>query len=223
VRGNRSNVYLLYPPEYYCEEYNEKAQGERGAPLENLDDHFTQTQGESPAPLEIPRVNVVHSEGERGALSGCTENTLRVNAVHLKSTNINNKENHSLKQKPKTGESDLFYKEIKENEISEIRKVFTNKGVQVSDKMIISLLKDHDPKAVKAAIKSTDFKAAINPLSVIKWMLNNDTYVMPIEIESTIPNHPEAIDPINPEDDEAIRSMIKEAKKGLLKKTVQSV
>ena len=88
--------------------------------------------------------------------------------------------------------------------------------------MIISLLKDNDPKAVKAAIKSTDFNAAINPLSVIKWMLANETYVMPIEPENTIPLYDEAAATPGPEEDVAIRSMIKEAKQGLLKKTVQS-
>jgi len=223
VRGNRSNVYLLYPPEYYCEESSENVQGERGAPLEESDDSFRQIQGESHAPLEKSRVNVVHPEGERSALSGCTENTLRVNSVHLKSTNINNKENHSLKTNPKKEESDLFFKEIKENEINDIKKVFTGKGVQVSDKMIVSLLKEYEPKAVKAAIKSTDFTAAINPLAVIKWMLANETYIMPLEPESTIPLYEEEAAPHGPEDEKAIRSMIKEAKKGLLKKTAQSI
>lgn len=227
MRGNRSNVYLLYPPEYYCEESSEIAQGECGAPLENNEANLSQIKGESHAPLEMPRVNVVHSEGEQDAPSGCTENTLRVNAVHLKSTTISNKENHSLKSNPKNEESDLFSKDtskkIKENEISDIRKVFTGKGVQVSDKMIVSLLKEFDPKAVKAAIKSTDFKAAINPLAVIKWMLANETYVMPIEPESTLPLREEEAVVNSPEDEESIRSMIKEAKNGLQKKTAQSV
>jgi len=63
---------------------------------------------------------------------------------------------------------------------------------------------------------------ASNPLAVIKWMLTNETYVMPIEPESTIPLREEEALINSPEDEESIRSMIKEAKKGLHKKTAQS-
>ncbi len=161
----------------------------------------------------------MHPEGERDAPSVCTQDTLRVNTMHPKSTNINNNENLTLKNNQENEEREIYKKEITEEELETIRMVFKTKRVKVTDKMIRDLLKNNDLDAVKAAIKSTDFSAARNPLAVIKWMLSTGTYVMPAE--ERIPVFTPETKAPGPGEEEAIKEMIKEAKEGLIKKTMQ--
>jgi len=206
VRGNRSNVYLVYPPEYFCEKDGEIIQGVEMIPQENC------------------RVSIEHPESIPEAPLGCRENTLRVSTGHPKSTNIINKENSTLtinnNNKNVIEEREIIKKEITEEDLEQVRKVFKVKGVKVTDKMIRDLLKSHDPEAVKAAIKCTDFNAARNPLAVIKWMLSTGTYVMAVDREIPVLNPESQV--LNPREEETVRKMIKEAREGLKKKTMQT-
>lgn len=204
VRGNRSNVYLVYPPEYFCEKDSENP------------------QGVEKTPREIGRVSVEHPESIPETPQGCPQDTLRVSTGHPKSTNISNKENSTLTiNNNDVEEREIFKKEIAEEDLEQIRKAFKVKGVKVTDKMIQDLLKSHDSDAVKAAIKCTDFNAARNPLAVIKWMLSTGTYVMPVDREIPVLS-PEA-PVLDPGEEETVRQMIKEAREGLKQKTMQTV
>lgn len=216
LRKNRSNLYLIYPPEYYCNHQRAPAakEEESGPQAEVNTDH----QGVN---VLHQGVNLDHRGSEEHSPQGCTAFTTAVNTDHLKSTNKNNMENHPLKNNSAAEESEGCQKECGKDGPELIKAAFKAKGVQVSSKMIAELLSEYEPKAVKAAIQSTDFNLARNPLAVIKWMLATGSYVLPAEkaeplavAETRLPD---------PAEEEAIRQMIREARDGLRKKTLATV
>ena len=220
VRGNRSNIYLLYPPNHYCE----KACPEQGAPdaprlvheaaEDPTGENFDENEEES-------GVHQMHPEGEQPSPPVCTPGNLRVNDVHLKSTN-NKTTEHQQHQRhhKKAREKKNLYKEIREEDIEAVARSFRSKGVQVTEKLIKELLRQYNIQAIQASIACTDFTAARNPLAVIRWMLANGTYVMPVEKAPP----PEAREQMpGPVDDDMVRQMIKQAKENLSRKVVALV
>ena len=163
------------------------------------------------------RVNLVHSEGEHPSPMECIESTLRVNEEHLKSTNKSIKEYQHQKLKKESRERKVFQKDISEKDIETVIRTFRSKGVQVTDKMIDDLLRQYNIKAVQAAIQSTDFNVARNPLAVIRWMLANGTYLMPLDKETAPAAQEQMPEPV---DDELVRQMIKDTRESLNKKTL---
>lgn len=216
TRGNRTNVYLVYPPNYFKKDSLEKTQGAVSSPqtLDAVSDNAF--KGESPAPQETARVNEVHPEGDPGAPSGCTQITSRVNTDHpISNKNNTRKSNNSSSENDE--EREINSKNIKSEDIKEIKEAFKAKGVDTKVETITELLNSYPVKDIKAAIKSTDFNSARNPISVIKWMLKEGNYVLPIEAKT---QHPDDHDPDISEDDVvAIKSMIQDTKKRLLNKT----
>lgn len=190
-RGNRSNIYMVYPPSFYC-------------CAEEETDNLKKMKSEHP---EKPRVQNLHPEGATSALSGCTQCTLGVQDLH---PNINNniiKNNNTHKQVKNEEEEKNLY--INENDIETIKKAFKAKKAVVRDSVILKMLEQYPVKDVQAAIKSTDFDQARNPIAVIKWMLKEGSYVMPAEEKAAeiIPDYY-----VEPVDDEFVKKSIREAK-----------
>ncbi len=211
-RGNRTNVYLVYPPEYYRENKPTVEQGVDRTP-----------------PNDHGRVSREHPESVEGTPSGCREDTLRVSTGHpknnKKNNNKNNKEKSSLKRPPGEEES-IAEKGQAKNEkerknegtlnsvnTEAVHRLFKAKGYQVGDKVIASLLGGYPFDAIKAVIQNTDFHAARNPLAVIKWALSTGSYMIPVpKVSPAPPPVARAPDPI---EETLIRQMIREAKASL--------
>lgn len=190
-RGNRSNIYMVYPPSFYCCQEEEKNN------VKNINSEH----------LEESRVQNLHPEGAPPALSGCTPCTTRVQNLHPNiNNNITNK-NTTHKQAEKEDEERNLY--INENDIETVKNAFKTKKVVVRDSVILNLLENYPVKDVKAAISSTDFNQARNPIAVIKWMLKEGSYVMPAENQAAtvIPDYN-----VEPANDEFVKSAIREAK-----------
>jgi anti-sigma28 factor (negative regulator of flagellin synthesis) len=189
-RGNRSNLYIVYPPKY-----------------------FRKTEEEKPAVHQMHIVDEnksivhhVHNESAPDAPPLCTTCTMDVHHVHKINNNniINN--NNTNKQAEKEEESNLCISEI---DMETVKKAFKSKQVTAKDKVILNLLEQYPVKDIKAAIKSTDFEKARNPIAVIKWMLKEGSYVMPAEstAAAVIPEYND-----EPVDYEFAKSAIREAK-----------
>ena len=206
VRGNQTNVYLVYPPEYYVcsadEIVSEKNNSSNSGPE---------------TPLNETGVSVGHPESSPETPLGVSVGHPGVSVEHPKRNNLNNKENISLKKE--AGEDDPQNKNNKDRgkNIEEIRKEFRKKGVQATDTIIKALLNVNNENEIKAAIKATDFNESRNPVAVIRWMLKTGNYVMPLEIEE--PAHPREMRVPEDNDNAAIKEMIKNAKAGLRSKT----
>jgi len=193
-RGNRSNIYMVYPPSFYCCSEDERDN------LKNM----------SSVPQEKPRVQNLHPEGAESALSGCTACTVRVQNLH---PNINNNSTMNIttqqkikKEEEKKEERNLY---INEKDIETVKKAFKAKRVVVKDSIILNLLENYPANDVQAAIKSTDFNQARNPIAVIKWMLKEGSYVMPAEntAAAVIPEYND-----EPIDYEFVKAALREAK-----------
>lgn len=161
-RGNRSNLYIVYPPKYF-----RKVAGEESTV------HQMHLVNEKEA-----IVHDVHNEGAPDAHPLCTTCTTDVHHVHTINNNniINN--NNTLKQAKKEEESNLCISEL---DIEAVKKAFKAKKVTAKDRVILNLLEHYPVKDIRAAISSTDFSQARNPIAVIKWMLKEGSYVMPAE------------------------------------------
>ncbi len=102
-RGNRTNVYLLYPPSYYrAAKTVQPEQGAAGAPPAAPEEIFEKNfeagfRGAQAAPSDCGRVNQVHPRGAGDSPPGCTPCTVRVNEVHPKINNIINKDHQHRK------------------------------------------------------------------------------------------------------------------------------
>jgi len=226
TRGNRSNVYVVYPPKFYCEVDTEKEdqeikQGAQNAPQSNDVGSLYQIQGEKSAPSKKSRVQNLHPEGATSAPQDCNPCTLRVHEVQP-NINKNNNRNINTSQTEKedereTSSNNKTKTEIKKKDIDEVYKSFKAKKAKVREDVIKSLLAVYPVADVKAAIKETDFSEARNPIAVIKWMLKEGCYVMPVEAEE-IKNAQENFEP-PVVDDEEVRKMFAQAKKELMQKT----
>ncbi len=207
-RGNRTNIYLVYPPEYHCEKI---AQMENKAVFESVER----------TPQKEPEVASEHPEDSPETPSGCRENTLRVSPEHPISTKTSTKDKSSSTKPTKGKTRDPDRKEINPNDVEAVQRSFKNKGFRVNDAVIIDYLGKYDLAAIKGAIFCTDFAAARNPLAVISSNLARGNYVMPTAREA-----PEAAPPLepplrNPGEEEAILELRKQAREGLLNKTKQ--
>ena len=216
-RGNRSNVYMVFPPKYYCENYNENSfseikKGAESAPQNNNVVPVYQNKGEQTAPLENSRVQNLHAEGAVGAPSECSDNTVSVQQVH---PNINNNNNKNIITN-REDESDYNSLNSNSDDVEKIKKAFKEKRSMVRDIVIDELLKEYPVKDIKAAIKCTDFEQARNPIAVIKYMLKEGSYVMPVEGEEIYSAQEHDLNTEPPVvDDEEVRKMLKETKAAL--------
>ena len=189
-RGNRSNLYIVYPPKYF-----RKIEGEESTV------HQMHIVDENKA-----IVHDVHNEGAPDAHPLCTTCTTDVHHVHTINNNNIIKNNNTHKQVEKEEESNLCISEL---DIEAVKKAFKAKKVAAKDKVILNLLEHYPVKDIKAAISSTDFNQARNPIAVIKWMLKEGSYVMPEENKAAeiIPDYCS-----EPVDDEFVKKAIREAK-----------
>lgn len=227
ARGNRTNIYLIFPPEYYCGENDTGFRGEEDAPPAEPEEPLPVPGGENSSPPQSGRVQNVHPESEQSSPRGCREFTPRVQEVHPKSTKINNKEDLSLNKAGPTGKCVLLEngiegkggaRELLAEEVEAVKQAFKTRGAQIKDSAVRKLLKDYDLESIRAAIKCTDFQAARNPLAVINWMLATSSYVMPAGKD--LPG-PEPDPPLpDPAEEMAIRNMIRQAREGLHKKAM---
>ena len=222
-RGNRTNIYLLYPPSYF-KNPEKKAADDRGGVSSGHPESVDRT------PPEKNAVSSEHPEGVHRTPPGCRQDTVGVLTGHPKSNNKNNRENSSLTEtgplqdeeergealKSKSEQPSEKRESLNKNEkeeIEEIKRAFKANQAQATDAMVKSLLKNYSCEAIKAAINYTDFKVARNPLSVIRWALSNETYLLPAEKDNP-PPEPEPLKP-DPDEDRAIREMIRKAREKL--------
>ncbi|MDD5466153.1 MAG: helix-turn-helix domain-containing protein [Candidatus Omnitrophica bacterium] len=167
MRGNRSNIYLVYPARYFCMEK------QAGSP----DGEVTQN-----SVLETPSTGKVvseeHPQGVPRTPSECPRNTLRVSDEHPISTNISTKKNTLSSLEPER-ENTLIPKDQKiETDLETVREIISRKGYQVNDWVMKEMLEQHTVEEVTAAIECTDFKKARNPVAVIFALLKSGKYVV---------------------------------------------
>ena len=203
-RKNRPNIYLVYPPEYFCAKTEDENQ-----------------RGVERTPRAETGVATEHPESVEKTPPGCPGDTLRVSTEHPISTSTSTSENSSSTNQTVSEKKEIDKAEITEKEIDKIRRAFKSKGVQVNDNVICELLNKYALRSITGAIHCTDFTQARNPIRVIYWMLETGTYVVPVEKESPAPFQPDPV--LTPEDEASVRQLIKEARQGLLKKTVRPV
>lgn len=224
TRGNRSNVYMVYPPKYYCEvdtgnKTQEIEQGAESAPQNNEVASLCQIQRAESAPSKNSSVQNLHPEGATPAPRDCNPCTLRVHDVHPNINKNTNKNINTSKTKiEEESEPSLKNKtKIKNIDINDVSKAFKFKKATVREDVIINLLSVYPAKDVIAAISGTDFNEARNPIAVIKWMLKEGCYVMPAETENI--NTAQVNEEPPDVDDEEVRKMFASAKQELMQKT----
>jgi len=226
TRGNRSNVYVVYPPKFYCavetdNKDQEIKQGAQNAPQNDEVSPLYQNQGEKSAPSKKSRVQNLHPEGATPAPQDCSPCTLRVQEVH---PNINKNSNRNIntsqtEQDDERETSSNNKTETKTKDIETINKAFKAKQATVREDVITSLLDIYPVQDVKAAIQGTNFEEARNPIAVIKWMLKEGCYVMPVETENI--HKPLEYEEPPEVDDEEVRKMFAQAKQELMQKTTK--
>ncbi len=226
-RGNRTNVYVIYPAQSF------KACAAGPPKPQDID---KQGAGNSPPPPG--GVQILHPEGEDAALSGCKSCTLRVQQVHPKSNKINNKENHSSsggegsEEGSEEREKKIHTEKIKTetiktekpktppaDNIEQVRKAFRSKKVVVKDSLIADLLKKYDASDICGAIRATDFDMSCNPINVIRWMLRENSYCIPLlpaAYSELHDNAPRQDYQVCEEERHIVKQMLREAKNGLL-------
>ncbi len=109
-------------------------------------------------------------------------------------------------------------KTIKAEDIERVRKSFKSKLVAVKDSLVRELLSDNSADDVCNAIRATNFDQACNPINVIRWMLREGSFCVPLGPASP----EEALEPLEtPDDDEreSVKQLIREAKSNLLRRT----
>ena len=220
VRGNRTNLYLIYSPNYYCAE-KIFPQGAYYAPLPETEVNDMHSDSECGAPLKNLKVHAVHPESDPHAPAECTTNTPGVNHVHPKINNKSTKENLSLVGPQNQNERELWDQELKTESLKMVQDAFMRKGTMISEKAILELLNNYAPKLIVSAVNNTDFKVARNPLAVVKWMLSNESYVLPLEKAPAAPLYEPV--PVSPAEDAQIRQMIRETRAGLTGRAAQVV
>ncbi len=212
VRGNRSNNYYIYPPEYFCEEENNNLQNIKDLPTNNNQGvNDVDPQGQPDIPSESTRDT-----------SGSTSYTLRVNEVDPINNKISTIDQQQHKTKKNSEESSSSQKQNKERNLESIRLSFKKKGTQVTDNVINKFLSKYKVIDIQAAIECTDFDKATNPIAVIHWMLSSGNYVIAVEKEKPVlAQVAEAA--ASPGDEAMIMDMRNKARAGLLNKTAQEV
>lgn len=217
-RGNRSNLYMVFPPKHYCEKHHESDsaeinEGADPAPQNNGENISSETEGADSAPSKSGVQNL-HAEGAPAAPSICSDNTLRVQNLH---PNINKNINKIITTTKGDEEESIPINpnDPDPNDPEAIKKAFKEKRTTVKDILIDDLLQQYPAKDIIAAIKCTDFEQARNPIAVIKYMLREGNYVMPadrvdIHVDNSyIREKPPLVD------DEAVRKMFEEARAAL--------
>jgi hypothetical protein len=234
-RGNRTNVYVIYPAQSF------KACAAGPPKPQDVD---KQGAGNSPPPPG--RVQILHPEGEDAALPGCKSCTLSVQQVHPKNNKINNKEKYSSssgREGPEEGSEEREknrqtekvktetiktekIKTVTTEDIEQVRRAFKGKKVVVKDSLIVDLLSSYSTTDVCGAIRATNFDLARNPINVIRWMLRENSYCMPLlpAAYSELHDHdPFSNNPLHEEDHASVKQMIQDAKNNLLRRTAMTL
>ncbi len=168
VRGNRTNIYLVYPARFFCAKKSSESSEE--------DLHNYGGQG---TPQSNIGVSQEHPQGVQGTPSGCPTDTIRVSHEHPKSTSTSNCTS-TLSSSEIEREDNLKQKNPEqEKQIKAINDIILQKGYQVTKRVIKDMLEQYSIEEVKAAIECTDFKKANNPLAVIFTLLKTGRFVIP--------------------------------------------
>ncbi|MDD5457482.1 MAG: helix-turn-helix domain-containing protein [Candidatus Margulisbacteria bacterium] len=178
VRGNRSNIYLVYPARFFCaqktSENNEESIHNNGV-QKTPQDNLVVSQG--------------HLQGVFRTPSGCPRNTLRVSEEHPISTNIST--NISTLSSTEEEREKLKNKKSKEKQrdLDIVKEFIARKGYEVNKKVLVDMLSQYSIQEIKAAINCTDFQLARNPLAVIYALLQSGRFLIPRKRVNEIKPH----------------------------------
>ena len=167
-RSNSSNIYLVYPPKYYCNGKDE-----------DLAIVNEQKGGVHRTPLKPKVVSIEHPGGVQGTPEECSENTQGVSTGHPIINSINNKKSNNSSKKQEEERNLFLQKEIIAKDVEVINEIFNEKGYEVSDLVIEEMIAKYSFEEVKAAVSCTNFEMAKNPIAVIYSLLRSGRYVKP--------------------------------------------
>ncbi len=187
VRGNRSNIYLVYPARFFCcPQKVDKEEGKEPA------------EGVQEKPQDLPEVSYEHPQGVPPTPSGCPVDTLRVSNRHPISTKTSIRNNTLSSQETEREKVLKQAKRKTEIMVMTVSDLILRKGYQVNKRVIEEMLDQYSIEEINAAIECTDFKKARNPLAVIFALLKSGRYVIPKPQEQNKPKEqivePEELD-----------------------------
>lgn len=203
IRGNRSNVYLVYPARFFCVHKKSK-NGEQKIDKDGVQE----------TPQADIEVSQEHPQGVSGTPSECSENTLRVSEEHPISTKTNNNKNTLISTVDERENFISKKQKERERDLDLVRAGIARKGYQVNNKVLSDLLSQYTVEEVMAAIDCTDFELARNPLSVIFSLLKTGRYVMQKKNNVTVYTEPEQVE--EPLDRETLSKYMKQFKEKLI-------
>lgn len=202
VRGNRSNIYLVYPARFFCV-YKQSKNGEQNIDIDGVQE----------TPQDDIEVFQEHPQGVTGTPSECSENTLRVSEEHPISTKTNSNKNTLISTVDERENFISKKQKERERDLEIVRVGIARKGYQVNNKVLSDLLSQYTVEEVMAAIDCTDFELARNPLAVIFSLLKNGRYVMQKKNNVAVYTEPEQVD--EPLDRETLSKYMKQFKEKL--------
>ena len=234
-RPTRTNIYLVYPPEYFRKPLEENqnpslpgqklaSRDDKGVTSSNPEVENDPNQNQTGVTSRHPGsenntskiqsgVTPEHLQSEPGTPLEGTAVTAGVNLGHPISTSTSTKDHYSSTKQAGTEEKIIL--KPNRHDIDTVVKAFKSKGVQVQKAVIEDMLCKYSVKEIKGAIQCTDFTVSRNPLAVINKLLSTGNYVMPADREKP---EPPPVQYQELGDEEAIRQMIKSAREGLQKK-----
>lgn len=228
ARGNRTNVYIIYPASSFkpCKAPPPEPQDldNHGSPCELEEDLVVRHTNYDSSPHEPSQFATRTMIGRQ---ANTKRNKKRNNEKNSSSSGGEGSEEGSEEREKNRQTEKIKTETIKTekpkpppaDDIEQVRKAFRSKKVVVKDSIIVDLLKKHDTADVCGAIRATDFDMARNPINVIRWMLRENSYCMPLlpEAYSELHNNAPRQDyQVCEEERHVIKQMLREAKNGLL-------
>lgn len=230
-RGNRTNLYSLYPVSHFkkpCFEKKPEKKFEKNL-KKNEEANFAGGQcspGEQPTDSIVRHANINCSPD--GPLLFATR-TLSVRHADTKRNKNKTLEKNISSSEPGTVQVQEAERErnthplkpckenFKEADFERVRKAFKSKKVTVKDKVIRGLLNDSSAADVCDAIKATNFDVACNPINVIRWLLRENSYCVPLMPAAAVQTV-EIYNPPPEEERSAVKQLIQQAKENLRNK-----
>jgi len=231
-RGNRTNVYSLYPVSHFkkpCFEKKLEKKLEKNLEKNNKESN---SAGGQCSPGEHPADSIVRQADPQCSPHGPSLFATRTLSVRQADTkrnknktiekNISSSEPGTVQVQEEEREKKShplkpFKENLKEDDFERVRKAFKSKKVTVKDKVIRGLLNDSSAADVCDAIKATNFDVACNPINVIRWLLKENSFCVPLAPASTAQTV-EIYDPPPEEERAAVKQLIREAKENLRNK-----
>ncbi len=226
-RGNRTNVYSLYPVSHFKKpclkkkfEKNKEADSAGGqcSPGEHPADSIVRqadpySSPDGPSLFATRTLTVRQADPKRNKNKTIEKNisSSRVGTVQVQEEE-REKKSHPLKP---------FKENLKEEDFERVRKAFKSKKVTVKDKVIRGLLNDSSAADVCDAIRATNFDVACNPINVIRWLLKENSFCVPLAPASAAQTV-EIYDPPPEEERAAVKQLIRAAKDNLGNKLLVS-